>query len=166
MTDDRKTIEAMAEAIKQIGTADGDYTVTEQWSDHGHTVEITFQSNEKPASGREPLPYLARLSYPMHPAGSDLAPEEGEDTRRWWVAAMEVTVPAAKGVARQDWQFMELWLSDDPLFQSRKATRMAQGHHEVQNLLNRYSLVVVVDDGPVAQLGTGYSVLPAVERGA
>lgn len=164
MSDDRKTIEAMAEAIKRIGTGDGDYTVTEQWSDHGHTVEITFLSNSKPTSGREPLPYSARLSYPLRPAGSDLAPAEDEDARRWWVAAMAVAVPAAKGVARQDWQFMELWLSDDPLLQSHEATRMAEGHHVVQNYLNRYNLVVVVDDGPVAQLGTGYFVLPAVVR--
>ncbi|WP_419920113.1 hypothetical protein [Candidatus Poriferisodalis sp.] len=57
-------LDEMVEAIKRIGAEGKQYEVQEDRFDAG-PVRIVFTSTDRPASGRDPIPYAAYLSYPV-----------------------------------------------------------------------------------------------------
>ena len=155
MTDTDK-IQLMADAIEQIVCSEMDYDVARMWSDGGCTVELVFTARGPTASGNGPYPYAARLSFPLEPSGvpQSIALEEDEDSRQVWVVAREVPPIGKDNIPRQQWEYMELWLSEDPLL-TVNDVRIGRTPAEVDGWLHKWGLAVDLERGPVAQVAKG-----------
>lgn len=138
----------------------------ESWTDHFDAVKVyawaemavgTTDDGEWSASA------IDRHEKELGVAASGTADESDEDTRQCWVMAVPALVPAQKGVPSEEWQFMELWVSEDALPSDPTSARIAEGHQVIRNYLSKWNLEVDLS-APVAQTAEGYHVFPTIER--
>ena len=95
-----------------------------------------------------------RVAILEHADREESDDEEG-DTREAWVVAEEVLPVGAENIPRQQWRYLELWLSEDPLLTDHQATRMAKTPDDVNGWLHKMGLEVEPEQGAVAQVANG-----------
>ncbi|WP_419932303.1 hypothetical protein [Candidatus Poriferisodalis sp.] len=84
-----------------------------------------------------------------------------EDTRKAWVVAEVAPPPRFKGIPRQEFLPVELWLSYDPLLTDAQV-RIADSPGATDGWLSKLGLKVDLSSGPVAELGDGRVVLGTI----
>ena len=87
--------------------------------------------------------------------GSGDAEDEDGDNREAWVVAEEILPVGAGNIPRQQWRYLELWMSENPLLEDAEATRIAKTPDETNGWLYKWDLVVDQERGPVAQVANG-----------